>query len=139
MLSLYNPFWVVGSRSRKDRRTGLSSLDYLTDSLLKYPFDSAFGLESKKNEDGTLSVSLDVPGIKKEDISVEVSADNIVNVSGQRKTTTSSYSVNKSFYVPDGYDPDSLKAELKDGVLTLMLSIKPTESKSTKKIDIVSS
>lgn len=106
-------------------------------------FDNAFrsiGLDKKKNDDGSLLITVDVPGIKEEDINIELSDDNTVSIKGERKTATSSYSVQKSFILPESYDSETLKAELKDGVLTLTVSPKQLKSsKEPKKIPISAS
>ena len=75
--------------------------------------------------------------IAEEDISIEVQ-DNIVNIKGTRKTATSSYTVNKSFTIPEGYSSDDIKAELINGVLSLTLKGKPLPEKEVKKIPITS-
>jgi len=139
MLSLWNPLIP----EKTDRK--MSSKNYL-ERLLTDPFETMFsdvfhapvGMEYKKNEDGSLAIGVDVPGVKEEDINVEISADNILTVRGERKTATSSYSVTKAFSIPEGYSSEDIKAELKDGVLTLTLAGKPVQ-KEVKKIAITSS
>ncbi len=144
MLSLWNPFIPV-VRDRSDSR--MSTKNYF-DRLFEDTFATmtqdlfsghltGIGIEQKKNEDGTLAVSIDIPGIKEENITIEVE-DNIVHVRGERKTATSSYSVNKSLSVPEGYSSDDIKAELVDGVLTLTLAAKQLPRKEVKKIPITS-
>ncbi len=144
MLSLWNPFIPV-ARERSDSR--ISTKNYfdrlvedsfatMTQDLFSAPW-RAIGTESKKNEDGSLSISVDIPGINEEDISIEVQ-DNIVNIKGTRKTATSSYTVNKSFTIPEGYSSDDIKAELINGVLSLTLKGKPLPEKEVKKIPITS-
>lgn len=144
MLSLWNPFVPV-ARERSDSR--ISTKNYF-DRLFEDTFATmahdlfptswaVMGVESKKNEDGSLAISVDIPGINEEDITIEVQ-DNIVNIKGTRKTATSSYSVNKSFSIPEGYSSDDIKAELINGVLTLSLIGKPIPQKEVKKIPIIS-
>lgn len=142
MLSLWNPFIPV-VRERSDSR--ISTKNYfdrlfedtfstMTHDLFSAPL-AGIGIENKKNEDGSLTVSVDIPGIKEEDITIEVQ-DNIVGIKGTRKTATSSYTVNKSFTIPEGYSSDDIKAELVDGVLSLILAGKPVPQKEVKKIPI---
>lgn len=142
MLSLWNPFIPV-VRERSDSR--ISTKNYfdrlfedtfstMTHDLFSVPL-AGIGIESKKNEDGSLAVSIDIPGIKEEDITIEVQ-DNIVGIKGARKTATSSYTVNKSFTIPEGYSSDDIRAELVDGVLSLILVGKPLPQKEVKKIPI---
>lgn len=144
MLSLWNPFIPV-ARERSDSK--ISTKNYfdrlvedsfatMTQDLFSAPWRT-IGTESKKNEDGSLSISVDIPGISEEDISIEVQ-DNIVNIKGARKTATSSYTVNKSFTIPEGYSSEEIKAELINGVLSLTLKGKPLPEKEVKKIPITS-
>ena len=142
MLSLWNPFVPV-IRDRADSR--ISTKNYF-DRLFEDTFTTmtkdlfshnwiGTGIEQKKNEDGSLAISIDIPGIKEENITIET-IDNIVSVKGERKTNTSSYSVNKSLTIPEGYSSDDIKAELVDGVLTLTLAAKQLPYKEIKKISI---
>ena len=142
MLSLWNP--LIPERIKSDSK--MSSRNYF-DRLLSEPFEtmfsdvfhtSAWGMEYNKNEDGTLAVSIDVPGITEENINVEISADNILTVKGDRKTAKSSYFVHKSINIPEGYETENIKAELKNGVLTITLNSKPIPQKEVKKIAITS-
>lgn len=141
MLTLWNPFVPVRERSDSKMSTKSyfdrlfeDSFETMTRDLFGAPW-AGIGIEHKKNEDGTLAVSLDIPGIKQEDIAIEV-VDNVVNINGKRKTATSSYSVSKSFSIPEGYTSDDVKAELNDGVLTLTLAAKQLPEKEVKKIPI---
>lgn len=144
MLSLWNPFVPV-VKERSDSR--ISTKNYF-DRLFEDTFATMsqdllgghtinIGIEQKKNEDGSLSVSLDIPGIAAEDINIELQ-DNIVTIKGERKTATSSYTIQKSFSVPQGYSSEEIKAELVNGVLTLGLSPKEIPPKEVKKIPITS-
>ncbi len=78
----------------------------------------------------------DVPGIKEEDLELSVTA-NRLTVSGHRDeekrddddryfTYERQYgSFSRSFTLPDGVDTESVQAELKDGVLNVMVPKKP--------------
>jgi HSP20 family protein len=141
MLSIY-PFHAVRPSTQSDTKLSTRSyFDRLFDDTLFTGFNDLFGatanwgMESKKLEDGSLSISVDVPGIKDADLSIEV-ADGILTVKGSRKTQTSSHSVNKSFSVPEGYSTEDINAELSDGVLTLKLAAKLPPAKEIKKIPI---
>lgn len=142
MLTLWNPFVPV-IKERSDSR--ISTKNYF-DRLFEDTFATmtqdlfgnhwaGIGIEQKKNEDGSLAVSIDIPGIKEENITIET-IDNIVHVKGERKTATSSYLVNKSLTIPEGYSSDDIKAELVDGVLTITLAAKQLPQKEVKKIPI---
>ena len=142
MLTLWNPFVPV-SRERSDSRMSARNyLDRLFDDAvtswsrdLFAPNMIGIGIEHKKNEDGSLAVSIDVPGIKEEDIAIEIHGD-MITVNGKRKTVASSYSISKSFTIPEGYSSDDVRAELADGVLTLTLIAKQIPEKEVKRIPI---
>lgn len=127
MLKLWEPFAPV-------KRVGAKNI---FDSFFKFDdmFDM-FGLNQNKNEDGTTTVDIDLPGIKEEDVSINLS-DGIITIKGERKTATSSYSVNKSFSLPENCNEENIVAKLKDGVLTLTLTSKQLpEVKEPKQIPI---
>jgi len=143
MLSLWNP--LVPVRERSDSRMSVKnyfdrlfedSFTAMTHDLFTAPW-AGLGIENKKNEDGTLAVSIDIPGIKEEDITIEVKED-VVHVKGKRTTATSSYEVSKAFNIPEGYTSDDVRAELTNGVLTLTLAAKQLPQKEVKKIPITS-
>lgn len=142
MLSLWNP--LIPVKTQSDSKMSVKSY---FDRLFEDTFDNAFndlfqiptgwGIESKKNEDGSLAVSIDVPGIKESDLSIEIDK-NILIVRGERKTATSTYKLNKSISIPEGYDTDQITAELKDGVLSINIIGKPLPpAKEVKKIPIL--
>lgn len=143
MLSLWtNP--LLPERSKSDSRMSTKSLfDRIFEDTWGatlqdlYRIPAGLGMESKKNEDGSLDIVVDVPGIKEPDLIIEV-ADGIINIKGERKTATSTYSVAKSFSIPEGYDKDNIIAELKDGVLSIKLASKPLPAKEVKRIALTS-
>lgn len=139
MLSLYNPLFPVTIKS--DSRMSPKSLfdrvfedtwDNTSNYLFKIP--SNIGIESKKNEDGSLSLSFDVPGINQEDLSIEIDKG-ILTVKGTRKTDISEVSLQKSYSISDQYETENISAELKNGILSLKLSKK--EKIEIKKIPIL--
>ena len=77
-------------------------------------------------------LTADVPGLKKEDIQIEV-IDNVVTIKGERKTESEnkekdyhhierSYgSFQRSVEVPGGFVPDRVTATFENGVLTVTL------------------
>lgn len=85
-------------------------------------------------------IDLSLPGIRKEDVKVEVK-DDVLTVSGERKSDKeekgknwlrreSSYgSFLRSFTLPEGLHSEDIKAGYKDGVLTLSMR-KPVQVKS---------
>jgi HSP20 family protein len=96
---------------------------------------------------GAYHIEVDLPGVKKEDISVNVE-DNILTISGERKVKTevkeedyykveSSYgSFSRSFTLPEKVDIENIHANSEDGVLEVVIpKLEVVENKS-KKIDI---
>lgn len=131
MLVRWNPFVPV-------KKVGQGSIfnSFFSDDFFE-GFFTSLGVHQSTNEDGTYTMSVDIPGIKEEDISLLLE-DNIVTVKGERKTPTSSYTINKSFTLPEECDTDTLQAKLKDGVLTLMFTAKQLpQAVEPKKIPIM--
>jgi HSP20 family protein len=66
----------------------------------------------------------EVPGVKKEDVKVELN-NSILTVSADRKEKTaegeSSYTLSRSVSVPEGVNGEAIFAKLEDGVLTVTL------------------
>lgn len=91
--------------------------------------------EVKENREGFL-FKADLPGVDPKDLDVKIT-QNRLTISGKReaekeeKTDTyyaceRSYgSFTRSFTLPEGVNADKIHAELKDGVLTLMLPKRP--------------
>lgn len=141
MLTLWNPF--LPEKSVADSK--ISAKNYF-DRLFEHNFSSMFddlftrnyGIEYIKGENNTLEISVEVPGVQEPDLSIEIT-NNIINIKGERKTSKSSYLISKSLSVPEGYDSDNVKAELKNGILTIVLASKNIEPiKEAKKIPISS-
>lgn len=101
-------------------------------------------VETKGNE---FRVTLDVPGLKKEEITVEVGDEHLI-VRGERKheveekkegyfKTERTYG---SFYralpLPDGAKPEEAKAKLTDGVLTITMPMPMAAASPTRKLEI---
>jgi len=91
--------------------------------------------EVKENSDSYV-FSVDVPGIKEQDLEITLTGDRLT-VRGKREsekeakedtyyTYERSYgSFVRSFTVPEGADVDHVRADLKDGVLTLVIPKRP--------------
>lgn len=66
----------------------------------------------------------ELPGVKKEDVKVEVH-DRLLTVSAKRREKTSeseqSFSLSRSVSVPEGVRSDAIGAKLEDGILTVTL------------------
>jgi HSP20 family protein len=143
MLSVWNPFAPITSKNVKSDRS-MTSKDYF-DRLFESTFNEFFadlypynlGIDTIEQEDGTLQAHIDVPGIKEENLLVELT-DNILTIKGERKNKGHHYSLNKSLYIPEKYDAETLNAELNDGVLSITLKSKPKEEKTAKRIEVKS-
>jgi HSP20 family protein len=102
------------------------------------PFAMPEGAEPKmkldvKEDEKAYTVRADIPGVKKEDIQVDIDA-NAITVRAEMKQekeekkdekviySERSYGmVSRSFSLPAEVDPSGAKAEYKDGVLNLLL------------------
>lgn len=96
-------------------------------------------------KDNRLVTRVDLPGVKKEDVSVEVS-DGLLTLTGERKTETEEKKDNVyrsecqygSFYrsvpLPEGVKPEDVKATFVNGVLEVSVPLPavPAKSAATK-------
>jgi HSP20 family protein len=108
---------------------------------LAFPADAELKMKIDVTEDDkAFSVKADIPGVKKEDIQVDID-DDVVSVRAEvkkekeekngEKTVYSERSygmVSRSFTLPSAVDEKGAKAEYKDGVLNLTLPKKPNGS-----------
>ena len=97
-------------------------------------------------KDLALYFELELPGIKKGDISVEFN-DGVLTISGERKAeeeqTTGSYfakerargAFSRSFRIGEAYDPKKLKARSEDGVLMITMGKKEESKPIAIKVD----
>jgi HSP20 family protein len=98
-----------------------------------------------KETQGEYMVTAEVPGIKKEDIHIEV-ADNLLTIKGERKfekeEKNESYhrversygTFSRAFTLPTSVKADGIEAKFHDGLLTIR--IPKAEEKVPKKIEI---
>ena len=97
------------------------------------------------DEDKQYSISLDIPGVSRDEISIEVK-DNILSVSGERKATTGTGKSNplrrerrygkftRAFTLPQNVNAEAIEARFENGVLEIVL---PKEEKAQpRKIQI---
>jgi HSP20 family protein len=87
-------------------------------------------------DEGMITVSAQLPGVKAEDVNIEVEAG-VLAISGERKLERedkregyhrieSSYgSFTRTFVLPESADADKVEANLSDGVLTLRIPKRP--------------
>lgn len=68
--------------------------------------------------------SFEVPGVKKEDVKVELN-NGLLTVTAEKREkngdSESSYTLSRSVSVPDGVNAESIAAKLEDGVLNITL------------------
>jgi HSP20 family protein len=100
-----------------------------------------------READDAYYIEVDLPGVKKEDISIDVN-DNVLTISGERKIEEERkdeefYRVEsvygkfeRSFTLPEDVDADKIEAEAKDGVLTVKIPKAQVVEKAPKKIEI---
>lgn len=145
-ITRYNP-----TREIKEFRRGFDNFNSFLDNFIeKSPLiknsDFIPSVNTREGEDAYY-VELDLPGVKKEDINVDVN-DNIVTISGERKINKedkeddyykveSSYGkFERSFALPENVDVDNIHAKSQDGVLEVVIPKLKEVEKKPKKIEI---
>lgn len=100
------------------------------------------------DEGHEIIMKADLPGINKEDLHLDLTAENVLTLSGERKLDETieksglyrverSYgSFSRSFELPSSVDTDKITASIKDGVLEIRLPRTETAEKTTKNISI---
>jgi HSP20 family protein len=96
-------------------------------------------------KDGNYMLEAEMPGIEKDDISINIDKD-VITISGKKeskheKKDTSYYlkesrygAFSRSFQLPSEVQEDKVEAKLKDGVLNVVMP--PKESVKRRKIEI---
>jgi HSP20 family protein len=93
-------------------------------------------------EDDTFVISAQVPGLKSEDLDIQV-LDNVIRIEGEYNTEETEYLLNelpagpfrRSLRMPTDVEADKVEAKITDGVLTLRLP--KAESAKPKKIKVL--
>jgi len=100
-----------------------------------------------READDAYYIEVDLPGVKKEDISIDVK-DNILTISGERKIEDERkdeefYRVEsvygkfeRSFSLPEDVDVDKIEAKAENGVLIVKIPKAQSIDKAPKKIEI---
>jgi HSP20 family protein len=140
-----NPFAMMRQMSRE--------MDQLMDSFFERGFGSLLGEAGSRGDDwesrtlwtpridvqqrnDAVVVRADLPGVRKEDVQVEVEDDALI-ISGQRREEREEGGADQgyrlversygSFYrsvpLPQGTNPDEIEATMRDGVLTVTLPV----------------
>jgi len=100
---------------------------------LNYYYDSSTNYSFKQEEDG-YSLSLDMPGIKKTDLSLSITKQSESNIlSIKAKTKDRNYS--QDLKISNKLDEKSVKASLSEGVLRIKMKIKE-ETLNKYKIEV---
>lgn len=122
----------------------LNSLDENVGSDALVDFKPAVNTREGKD---AYHIDVDLPGVKKEDISVDVE-NNMLTISGKRETKSevkeedyyrveSSYGkFERSFTLPEKVDTENIRAACEDGVLEVVIPKLQIEKSSAKKIKI---
>jgi len=142
----YNP-----AKEFEEFRRGFENLSTMLSSFtgVKEPSLTADFLPSVNTREGenAYHIEIDLPGVKKEDISVDVK-DNVITISGERKITEeteekdyyrveSSYGkFERSFTLPENVDVENIHAESQDGVLEVIIPKMEKAEDKPKKIEI---
>lgn len=112
--------------------------------LTKQPFQVAVDI---REEDDAFYVDAEVPGLAADDIKVDVEK-NVLTLSGERKVATEESKDNfrrverrygnftRSFSLPETVDADSIRADLRDGVLELKLPKKEVQAPKTISVNV---
>ena len=137
---LRNP-WTALAEMRDEMENWFEDSN-MTDELSEFDFSPTCNLKENNNE---YIVKFDIPGVKKEDVTIEVE-NNRLTVQGERKEQkeekdakhhlTESYegSFMRSFTLPSKVNENNVDARYLDGVLTI--KIPKMEPSKTKKNDI---
>lgn len=141
----FNPFAEINEMRRNFEQ--LNNMLARTDSTEKNVFTSFTPAVNTREGEFAYHVEVDLPGVKKEDIDINVQ-DNIVTLSGERRINKelkeddyykveSSYGkFERSFSLPENTDVENIRAETADGVLEVVIPKLEVVEKAPKKIEI---
>jgi HSP20 family protein len=137
--------------NQKNQSRGLDTFNAFLDNYIQKQENKFTGgfmptINTREAEDAYY-VELDLPGIKKEDIDVDVK-DNVITISGERKIQNEIdeedyYSIEshfgkfeRSFTLPENVNADKIQAQSKDGVLEVVIPKEMKKEDKPKKIKI---
>ncbi len=119
--------------------------EFFNNASPNYRKDSFMPSVDVSETDTQFEVSVELPGLKKEDINVDLEKGRLT-ISGERKFKNDEEGKNyhrvetqygkfsRSFYLPDTIDEDSILAKYEDGILNI--SINKSDEKVKKQIEI---
>lgn len=133
-------------------------MDQLFERFIGRPMTSRFGQGGSSGKwmppievvqrDNQLVICADLPGIKREQVQIEINPDNLTiegerrddRQSGERQGFRKSERSYGRFYrmipLPSGVDPDSAQASMRDGVLEITIPIPARTQRRGRRIDI---
>jgi HSP20 family protein len=101
---------------------GLPSLSNFISNLGEV-FPDRLAVDVHEDKDNYFA-SFEVPGVKKEDVKIELN-NGLLTVSAEKREKDgekeSSYSLTRAVSVPDGVNAEAIAAKLEDGILTVTL------------------
>lgn len=122
----------------------LDTMDRLFEDAMSFPGSSTGEMRPPweiKEEDNEITMRFDVPGLSKEEVKVSVE-DDVLVIKGEHKEQEataegeeskwrgwSSSSYDSWFLLPDNCDKEKVKAELKNGVLLVVIPKTKTDRK----------
>lgn len=147
-MRMLTPFWTTRSLSSDLWREMDRMLeDFVNTNSSAYDEREFAPASEIIEEDNHFMLSIDLPGIKRDDLNIEVS-ENILTISGERKRENhagnskgqhierSFGTFKRSFILPNTVDGERIEANYQDGVLELYLP--KTQAAKPKKIEIQS-
>jgi len=146
-LNLYNPFGSLLSRSWWDDILSPAWVapESGVDEYHEHTFHPPVDIFEK---DGSLNLVVEIPGVRKEDVTLEV-RDGILYLTGSRRLAEGNDgesirrlervygSFHRHFHLPEGVKEEDIKAEYRDGLLFLTMPARP--SSGGRKIPILTS
>lgn len=89
--------------------------------------------EISEGEDGTLHLTMEVPGVSARDVNIELENDQVLRVSGIRTRRKNGYTsqteFEESIRLSSNVDIDNLKVSINSGLLSITIPRKPTKIK----------
>ncbi len=119
-------------------------------SVLPTEFEGAWGLWSPhvdvREQDGKLIIAADLPGVRKDEVNVEITPEAVTIQGERRRESTSdergyyrserSYgSFNRTIALPEGAEAETASATFHDGVLQIELQL-PRQQAKARKLEI---
>jgi HSP20 family protein len=148
LITRYNPAREMNDfrRSFELLNTMLKSFDTET-AKSEEEFDFVPAVNTRETENA-YHLEVDLPGVKKEDIKVDIEEDKLV-ISGEKKLKNElkednyykveSYygTFKRSFAIPKEADVENIHAESKDGVLEVVIpKLEQTKLEKTKRVEV---